>query len=76
MSDAGTSSAESDTEKESPGERKSLSETSPSQETPDAESLQNPNEVDGNHADRDMISPVEESKQPDTEVESQPAAEN
>lgn len=76
MSDAGTSSAESDTEKESPGERKNLSEMSPSQETPDAESLQNPNEVDGNHADRDMISPLEESKQPDTEVESQPAAEN
>ncbi|XP_003969911.1 U2 small nuclear ribonucleoprotein auxiliary factor 35 kDa subunit-related protein 2 [Takifugu rubripes] len=76
VSDAGTSSAESDTEKESPGEIKNLSERSPSQETPDAESLQNPNEVDGNHADSDMISPVEESKQPDTEVESQPAGEN
>lgn len=49
---------------------------SPSQETPNAESLQNPNEVGGNHADSDMISPVEESKQPDTEVESQPAGEN
>lgn len=76
MSDAGTSSTESDTEKESPREIKNLSEMSPSQETPDPESLQNPNEVDRNHADGDKISPVEESKQPDTEVDSQLAGEN
>lgn len=68
MSDMVTSSTESDTEKESLGGIKNLSEGSPSQETVDAESLQNPNEVDGNRADSDMISPVGKSKQPDIEV--------
>lgn len=65
-----TSSTESDTEKESLGGIKNLSEGSPGQETADAESLQNPIEVDGIPADSDMISPAGKSKQPDIEVES------
>lgn len=65
-----TSSAESDTAKESPRQMKNLRESSPSQEAPDAESLQNTNEVDGNHADSNTISPVGESEHSNTELES------
>lgn len=65
-----TSSAESDTEKESPRQAKSLSETSPSQEAHDAEVLQNTSEVDGSHADSNAVSPVGESQLSNTELES------
>lgn len=69
VSEAANSSAGSDTEKESPGEMQNLSESSPSQETPVAETLQNTKEVDGNHADSDMTSPVGKSEHSNTEVE-------
>lgn len=65
-----TSSAESDTEKESPRQAKSLSETSPSQEAQEAEVLQNTNQVDGGHADSNAVSPVGESQHSNTELES------
>lgn len=70
MAEAVTSSAESDIEKESPRQTKNLSERSPSQEAPDAESLQNTNEVDANHADSNTISPVGESEHSNAELES------
>lgn len=70
MSEAVTSSAESDTEKDSPRQTKNLSETSPSQEAPDTESLQNTDEVDSNHADSNTISPVRESEHSHTELDS------
>lgn len=70
MSEAVTSSAESDTEKESPRQTKNLSESSPGEEAPDAESLQNTNEVDGSHADSNTIPPVKEGEHSHTELDS------
>lgn len=70
MAEAVTSSAESDIEKESPSQMKNLSERSPSQDAPDAESLQNTNEVDANHADSNTISPIGESEHSNAELES------
>lgn len=70
MSEAVTSSAESDTEKASPRQTKDLTERSPSQEAPDAESLQNSDKVDGNHGDSNTISPIRESEHSTTELES------